>query len=162
MGRILAISRWTENIFTSRAACRSLFLLIGGVLLAGCGSAGGDSFTCQGLGGNTVSGTVRYQKKLYDQNGFTGKSIFLPARFATVQVFGPKQSELATATTDGQGRYCAIYVKTGQPTENRVSVVARTNVPTLNIQVGFFFGVQPLPDQPVVFRFTQYAFSKPF
>ena len=161
MGRILAISRWTENIFTSRAACRSLFLLIGGVLLAGCGSAGRDDFACQGLGGNTVSGTVRYQKKLYDQNGFTGKSIFLPARFATVQVFGPKQSELATATTDGQGRYCAIYVKTGEPTENRVSVVARTNVPTLNIQVGFFFGVQ-LPDESVVFRFTQYAFSKPF
>ena len=163
MGRILAISRWTENIFTSRAACRSLFLLIGGVLLAGCGSAGGDDFACQGLGGNTVSGTVRYQKKLYDQNGFTGKSIFLPVRFATVQVFGPKQSELATATTDGKGRYCAIYVKTGEPTENRVSVVARTNVPTLNIQVGFFYETQPLNEiDPVIFQFARYAFSKPF
>ncbi|MGH7272959.1 MAG: hypothetical protein ACREIQ_00675, partial [Nitrospiria bacterium] len=162
MGRILAIFRWTENIFTSRTANRSLFLVIGGVLLAGCGSAGGDDFTCQGLGGNTVSGTVHYQKKLYDQNGFTGKSIFLPVRFATVQVFGPNQSELATATTDGQGRYCAIYIKTGEPTENKVSVVARTNVPTLNIQVGFFRGVLPLPDQPVVFSFAQYAFSKNF
>jgi hypothetical protein len=125
------------------------------VLLTGCGAGGGGDFSCQGLGGNTVSGTVRYEKKLYDPNGFTGQTVFLPVRFATIEVVGPK-GILATTTTDDQGRYCGIYIKAGEPTVNRVRVTA-TNVPIHNVQVGFFFD-----DSLGETNFARYAVSKTF
>lgn len=154
MVRILENFPWIENSLVTRVPSHFLIIFIGAILLAGCG-ASGDDFSCQGIGGTTVSGVVRYEKKFFDENGFTGQREFRPVRFAPVEVVSPR-GVLATTTTDGQGRYCAVYIQTGEPTVNRVSVVA-TKASTQNIKVGFFY--VDLDDQV---RFAQYAVSVPF
>jgi hypothetical protein len=125
------------------------------IFLAGCGSGIGEDFSCQGLGGFTVSGVVTYEKRLYDHQGFTRREVH-PVRFAPVEVTGPGGVLLATTTTDSQGRYCAIYIKQGAPTANQVFVLA-TNAPSGNIQVGYLFD-----DDNGVTRFAHYAFSLGF
>jgi hypothetical protein len=164
MARVLENFPWSEDLLPFQAHGRVIYWMMLLLLMLGCGLGGGkgEDFSCQGLGGFTVSGTVTFQKRLFDRNGFTGQSVFLPARFAKVEIIGPDDKALATATTDEHGRYCAIYIKTGAPTENRVSVTASTNVPTVNAEVGFVFGIQPPDSEEVEFHYVTYGFSKPF
>ncbi len=136
MGEILKSSLSKKNISKVREIPRLLYFFIGVFLLAACGSGKSDEFLCQGLGANTVSGTVRYEKRLYDQNGFTGQRVFIPVRFAPVEVRSG-QILLATVTTDDQGRYCAIYLNPIR-TLNTVIVFA-SNLTTSKVQVGSFF-----------------------
>jgi hypothetical protein len=129
-------------------------------LAVGCGSGGkGDTFQCQGLGGNTVSGTVLYEKKVAGLNGT--RTEYWPVRFAEVEVRGP--GVFVTTKTDANGRYCAIYVKSGGPAENTLTVTAKTDAPGLDVQVGFFYGVQsPTDPNETEFRFAKHTYFTKF
>ncbi len=137
MGVILKYFPSKGCISKVRTVPRSPFFLIGVWLLTACGSGGPADFSCQGLGANTVSGTVRYEKKLYNQDGFTGQRVFLPVRSVPIEVWS-SQTLLARTTTDDQGHYCAIYVNSSGPTLNSV-VVTASNLTTSKVQVGSFF-----------------------
>ncbi len=137
MGVILKSFPSKRCISKVRTVPRSPFFLIGVWLLTACGSGGPGDFSCQGLGANTVSGTVRYEKKHYNENGFTGQKEFLPVRFVPIEVWNG-QDLLASTTTDDQGHYCAIYVNSRGRTLNSVIVTA-SSLTTSKIQVGSFF-----------------------
>ncbi len=103
-----------------------LSLLI--LLVYGCSKGGSDSSTssqntCENAGtsavlgtGNsiTLSGSIRYEDKAYDNNGFTGATIFKPVRFASVEVVRCSDSQvLSGASTDSAGGYSLVFTNTG-------------------------------------------------
>lgn len=98
------------------------------LLAYGCSKGGSDSSTtsqntCGNAGtsavlgtGNsiTLSGSIRYEDKAYDNNGFTGATTFKPVRFATVEVVRCSDSQvLSGASTDSAGGYSLVFTNTG-------------------------------------------------
>ncbi|MBI5746468.1 MAG: hypothetical protein HZA13_05660 [Nitrospirae bacterium] len=62
-----------------------------------------------------MSGSIRYEDKAYDNNGFTGATIFKPVRFATVEVVRCSDSQVLSsgASTDSDGGYSLVFTNTG-------------------------------------------------
>lgn len=60
-----------------------------------------------------LSGSINYEDRLYDNNGFTGNTIFKPIRFATVEVV--LDSAVLSTTTDQNGGYSLVFTNTGSP-----------------------------------------------
>lgn len=98
------------------------------LLAYGCSKGGSDSSTtsqntCGNTGtsavlgtGNsiTLSGSIRYEDKAYDNNGFTGATTFKPVRFAAVEVVRCSDSQvLSGASTDSAGGYSLVFTNTG-------------------------------------------------
>ncbi|MEK7280299.1 MAG: hypothetical protein AAB090_06600 [Nitrospirota bacterium] len=94
----------------------------------GCSKGGSDSSDssqdpCVNTGtpavlgtGNSISlsGSIRYEDKAYDNSGFTGATIFRPVRFATVEVVRCSDSQvLSGAATDATGGYSLVFTNTG-------------------------------------------------
>ena len=78
--------------------------------LAGCGFFDGNSGSSTGNQVN-VSGTVRYEDREYDLNGFTNRSSFFkPVRYATIELLDSATDEvLTTGTTDLNGNYSLSF-----------------------------------------------------
>ena len=82
---------------------------------------------------DTVSGTVRYQNRIYDDNGFTGGLEFLPVRFADVQFIRESDGTVLGAdVTDGLGAYSITFP--GSET-GFLRVFARNNGAVINAVV---------------------------
>jgi hypothetical protein len=73
------------------------------VTLSACG--GGDSGSAVDLVSVTVSGKIRYEDKEYGVSGFTGNTMFLPVRYATVDIVDEDGIVVATTNTDEAGDY---------------------------------------------------------
>ncbi len=144
------------SLFSSVARIK-LFALIAIIFLAGCGSGGSGGPLCQQVvGGVAVSGTARYEKRLFDANGFTGQVVLLPIRNAPVEVQRSSGKVVGSTITDDSGRYCMAYPKESNQSFGHVVVYARHD-PT-NVQVGLFL----FDEVEEKFRFTDHHFFKTF
>lgn len=100
-----------------------LFLLAYGCSKGGSASSTGSQNTCENAGTSavlgtgksiTLSGSITYEDKTYDNNGFTGATIFKPVRFATVELVRCSDSQvLSGASTDSAGAYFLVFTNTG-------------------------------------------------
>src|SRR6187431_546451 len=87
--------------------------------LAGCGDGGSGS--CDGNGSAfTVSGTVWYEDRAYDANGFTGELPHVPIRFATVQVVNELDDVVGEGSSGADG---AFSIQASAPSGCEVRVV---------------------------------------
>lgn len=82
------------------------------LLAGGCGGGGSASNLCPGLstagagGAFTVTGTVEYEDRPLDTDGFTGASAYLPVREAAVQAVRCSDGAvLKEGKTDGTGAF---------------------------------------------------------
>jgi len=101
---------------------KSLSLLLAALiipLLLNACSGGGSS--AQVISVN-LTGTVRFEDKLYDTSGFTGATSMKPVRHATVELVGD-QGVVATSSTDDNG----YYTLSGSGSNLYVRVVALTD-----------------------------------
>lgn len=96
-----------------------LFLFLS--LLAGCGSGGGGD---EGAFAHSVNltGTIRYEDRLYDRTGFTSETAFKPVRRTVVQLVSSLDEILATTETDENGAYSVA----GTGVQPRLRVLAKT------------------------------------
>lgn len=92
--------------------------------MPGCGGKNDNAILLVPLSAS-LSGTVTYQDKEYDQNGFTGVIINKPVRYVDVEVVnGFTNAVLASTSTDASGFYAIDYITyIGQPVKLRVIAV---------------------------------------
>ncbi len=89
---------------------RILFLLMA-VILTMSGSGNGANGTGTAV---TISGHLHYEKKNFDQNGFTGTISLKPIRFATVQIVRNSDAVvLNSANSNVNGDYSVTFTNTG-------------------------------------------------
>ncbi|MHC4862229.1 MAG: hypothetical protein ACYTDY_19285, partial [Planctomycetota bacterium] len=92
------------------------------ILLAAAGTAAAD----------TVSGTVQYENRVYNDAGFTGATELLPVRFADIEVVRSSDSAvLGTGETDGAGAF-SINIANGGTQTIFIRVYARQDNGTVN------------------------------
>ena len=66
--------------------------------------------------GKSISGSIRYDDRVYDNTGFTGGTELKPVRFAAVEVVRNSDSiVLSSSTTDSSGRYSIQFTNTDTP-----------------------------------------------
>lgn len=84
---------------------------------------------------DTVSGTVRYENKLYDSNGFTGGTEYRPIRYADVEVVRASDSVvLGSGETTGTGTYTIAIANAGS-VSIYLRVYARQDNASFNVVV---------------------------
>lgn len=150
-------SHVTEFFKRKTKVVRSHFpLLMGFLLLAGCGSGGDDGPNCQAVGGNTVSGTISYQKRMITPEGFSGQLENRPVRSAPVEI--RRSGRVVTAgITDDRGRYCVGFIRQTGGTNYRLVVTAS------NDALGIRVGTEPVYDAiEDAFLYTEHTFSADF
>jgi len=103
------------------------------LIIWGCGGGKEGEKICQGPGA-TVSGKATFENREVGISGFTGNRNFKAIRFADVEVVRNSDGAvLASGATDGNGFFCIDF---GAPQTNVfVSVMAKTNHPSYNIQI---------------------------
>ncbi len=85
---------------------------------------------CAGAG----IGTVRYENKIYNSNGFTGQTEFLPVRRAEVDLVDSTNTVLGSGTTDDTGFY--MINVTNQGTKSVfIRIYARNTASPFNVTV---------------------------
>ncbi len=100
-----------------------LFLFAYGCSNDGSYSSTTTQITCENWGTSavsgtgkaiSVSGTIRYEDRAYNNNGFTRVTIFKPVRFAAVEAVRCSDSQvLSAANTDSAGGYSLVFTNTG-------------------------------------------------
>jgi len=97
------------------------FVLLALFILSACGGGGGGS---DGPISFTVAGTVTYEDKLFDKNGFTGQTRDVPVRHARIELVDANDNILTESVTDASGGY-SLSTET-EKSNLRVRVFART------------------------------------
>lgn len=103
-------------------------------ILPGCGGNNDDKIPLIPVTG-TLAGTITYQDKEYDQNGFTGALTNKAVRFADVEALNAFTNEvLASTQTDAAGSYRLSYTSFfGYPVKLRVMASARISNSTIAV-----------------------------
>ncbi len=104
------------------------FFILPFLFFVGCGGSSNTSSNSSS-GSGQVTGSIRYEDKEYDQNGFTGNSSYKAVRYASVELVKVNtdgtESILASGSTDAAGQYSLNY--SGDTSNLKLRVYAKTD-----------------------------------
>ncbi len=134
------------------------FLIVSLLVASACGDSSSGSKSTGEI--NILQGTIRYQDKEYDQNGFTGNTSYKAVRYATVELIDVRdgtETVIIAGSTDAEGQYILnfsgtisnlklrVYAKSDENSgvriqvnnlsDNLLAVYKQVNASTLNIDI---------------------------